>query len=66
MNNLFSQQYPQHRPHSVNNTTRSIFTSSEQRELAERWELFLNVDFSSDTTIVLAELEHLGDHKNKL
>ena len=26
---------------------------------SERWELFLNVDFSSDTTIVLAELEYI-------
>ena len=34
--------------------------SSERREFAERRELFLNVDFSSDTTIALAELEHLG------
>ena len=43
-------------PRSVNNATLSIFTSSERRELAERWELFLNVDFNSDTTIVLAEM----------
>ena len=30
------------------------------------WELFLNVDFSSVTTIVLAELEHLRGHKTNL
>ena len=31
----------------------SVFhTSSGRPELAEKWELFLNVDFSSDTTIV--------------
>ena len=29
-------------------------------------ELFLNVDFSSVTTIVLAELDHLGGHKTSL
>ena len=29
-----------------NNATLSIFTSSERRELAEKWELLLNVDFS--------------------
>ena len=58
--------YFQHRPRSVNNATLSIFTSSKRRKLAERWELFLNVDFSSDTTIVSAELEHLGGHKTSL
>ena len=31
---------------SLNNTTLDIFTSSGRRELAERCELFLNVDFS--------------------
>ena len=51
---------------SVNNATLSIFTSSARRELAEMWELFLNVDFSSVTTIVLAELDHLGGHKTSL
>ena len=35
-------------PRSVNNATLSIFTSSERRELAERWELFHNVDFILD------------------
>ena len=51
------QEYSQYRPHFVNNATLSIFTSSGRRELVERWELFLYVDFSSDTKIVSAELE---------
>ena len=54
MDNLYSQ----HRPRSVNNATLSFFTSSERRELVEKLELFLNVHFSSVTTIVSAELEH--------
>ena len=32
-------------------------------ELAKKWELFLIVDFSSDTAIVLAEQKSLGGHK---
>ena len=36
MNNLSSLEYSQHRPRSVNNANLSIFTSSEQRELAEK------------------------------
>ena len=31
-----------------------------------RWKVSLNIDFSSGTTIVSAELEHLGGHKTSL
>ena len=57
-----SQQHSQHRP-------RSVKQRHALRELAdnEMRELFLNIDFSSDTTIVLAELiMDLGDHKTIL
>ena len=56
MNKVWSQEYSQHRPRSVNNATLSISTLN----------LLRGVNFNSDTTVVLAELERLVGHKKKL